>query len=269
MFFNPDTYGNLNFDSVSESYHMARPEYPHEIYRDILKVNNAYKNIASNKMIANILEVGSGSGQATKELVKISTHLDCLEPGVNFVDLLQSQYHENDSVKIHHGTLEEFSSDKEYDVIFSASALHWIPKNIAYKKIKGLLKKGGYLVAVWNMPKFQDDIYSLIDKLIVPYDKELRIPKGTKKDFDFFEEGFKEFSSKRGFINCTQHLYENQRKIDNVTLANLVWSYVNLTAIGKNDRKVFNTFLEGVKNLNKKFHIVHNFFPLAAGQKQL
>ncbi len=269
MFFNEDTNGNLNFDVVSESYHFARPGYPSEVYKKLITVNNNLKDSVPNTLISNILEIGSGSGQATKELVKISAHLDCVEPGINFVNLLRSQYHEDDGVEIHHVTFEEFTSNKKYDIVFSACALHWIPKDIAYKKTQSLLKKGGYLVAVWNMCRFQDDIYSLMDKIIKPYDKELDIPRGEKESFDWFEVGFKDFSCNRDFVNCTQHLYENQRKIDSSTLVNLVWSYVNLTAIGKhNEKKVFEKFLEGVQGLNKEFHTVHNFFHLAAGQKQ-
>lgn len=44
------------------------------------------------------------------------------------------------------------SADNEFDLIYSATAFHWIPEEMGYPKVFNLLKRGGTLALFWNHP---------------------------------------------------------------------------------------------------------------------
>lgn len=262
MFFNDDLNGNLNFDLVAERYTSARPSYPRDIYDLIINLFG----LSSSAKIRNSLEVGSGSGQATKNIREISEYIDCIEPGKNFSAFLQSKFSADSNIKIHNCTYEEFESTKKFDLVFSASAIHWVPRDLAYKKSHEFLNRGGWLVAVWNMPKFSNEVYSLINEIILPLDKYATIPSGTKEQFDYFNEGFMDFSNDRGFNKCQKGIIERNRSVGSIKLAELIWSYVDINAIGKDRSElVFNDLFTKLSGLGEA-HTIHDYFPFAAGQ---
>lgn len=271
MYFSDDVNFRMNyrmsFDCVSSSYHEARPEYPAEMYRDIADIVG-FKD--SNLKFSNILEVGSGSGQATNVLSQLaSTVLDCIEPGENFVNLLSSRFKDNPIVNIHQSTFEYFNTAKKYDLIFSGCALHWIEKEVAYERSIELLNNGGWLMAVWNMPQFTDEIYTLINRNIIPFEAKFDIPKGTPERLENFDHGLDDFSNNRGFINCMNKIYYTKRHLSAKDLVDLIWSYVNISILGEsNSDTVYQSLIEAVCKLGKDSYEVKNCYPFVAGQKE-
>lgn len=267
MYFNEDVSNRMNFDLVSFNYHKSRPEYPNEMYQDIAKIMGV-ENRGSQAILGDILEVGSGSGQATKALAAFSESLDCVEPGENFVRLLEENYGARPGVSVHHTSYEKYLPIKKYDLIFSGCAFHWISKEVVFGNSRNILKENGWLMAVWNMPRFSDSVYSLMERLIVPFDKNFDIPRGTKEQLDYFDEGFNDFSKNRGFTNCSKKIYEGKRLLSDESLVNLIWSYVNLSELSyENSEDVFQSLLSGVDSLKEDTHEVHNYYPFASGQR--
>ncbi|MGB3623503.1 MAG: hypothetical protein WBA20_19320 [Ketobacter sp.] len=86
MYFNDDISQKGSFDLVSDYYDRARPNYPLEVY-SVVKFLLELSDLGSNDS-ANILEVGSGSGQATENLVDLGGRIDCIERGKNFCEIL-------------------------------------------------------------------------------------------------------------------------------------------------------------------------------------
>ncbi len=90
---------------------------------------------------------------------------------------------------MHLCTFEEFKSDKKFDLMFSGCALHWIPKAIVFTKSDDLLKSGGWLAGVRNMPRFETPIYNIIETVVLPLYPDFEIPRGTKEQIEYFDEG--------------------------------------------------------------------------------
>lgn len=271
MYFSDDVDFRMNyrmsFDRVSSNYNEARPGYPSEMYRDIADLVGVKD---SSLKFDKILEVGSGSGQATKVLSKLAgTTLDCIEPGENFVKLLNSRFKENSNVNIHQSTFEDFKTTTKYDLIFSGCALHWIEKEIVYERSIELLNEGSWLMAVWNMPQFEDEIYTLINRYITPFEAEFEIPQVTKERLEYFDSGLEDFSNNRGFTKCMNKIYYNTRHLNAKDLVDLIWSYVNISILGEsNSNTVYQSLLGKVCKLGKENHEVKNCYPFVAGQKE-
>ena len=139
------TSDGLLFATIPAIYNEARPGYPKELYDEIAGM----KKITSQSII---LEIGSGQGIATKEIIdKWHCSVVAIEPGIELLDIAQKRLYEEQNVKYENCTFEEYQSkNAEYDAIFSATSFHWLDKAIKYKKAYSLLKDDGILVLYWN-----------------------------------------------------------------------------------------------------------------------
>lgn len=265
MYFFDDVNGRMIFDEVSESYVEGRPGYPSRMYSDISDKIFQGKSISKVK---NILEVGSGSGQATSQLEKWSKCLVCVEPGKNFTGLLRNAYQHHKNVEVICSTYEAFTSKKRFDVIFSGCALHWVPKKIAIKRSSELLEPGGWLIGAWNMPQFAPEVYVMIAKVIHPIFPEFDIPRGTKEQIDFFQSGIVALAETRSFTNISSIIYNTDRELDPSELLSLIWSYMDLQKISDYGvSKLKLEVKEAIRDLDFSRHIVKNVYPVAYAQK--
>ena len=165
-------------------------------------------------------------------------------------------------------TFEAFQSDKKFDLIFSGCALHWIPKAIVLSKSEALLNSGGWLVGVWNMPKFEAVIYDILQSVILPLYRDFDIPRGTMKQIEFFDEGFEALTNQDWVQDSQKKIYYDTRSLNNDMLLKLIWSYMDLAALGAgNSESVYQQLDKEIKGLGFKTHIVENCYPLAMAQK--
>lgn len=133
------------FDQTAEYYDTYRPSYPMEIVNKIITTTNINK-------FSRLLEIGAGSGKATELFAPNNFNIFCVEPGENLVRNGRIKFSKFDNIKFEVGRFEELDlSPKQYDVIFSAQAFHWIPQPIGYEKCVYSLKDNGYLALFWNM----------------------------------------------------------------------------------------------------------------------
>ena len=172
-----------SFDNIAKIYENARPGYPNEMYEEIEK---HFKFGPNSK----ILEIGAGDGKATIEMNKRwNSHFTVLEPGPKFYKLLQKKFIGKDNVKIIRSTFESYALTELYDCVISATAFHWIPKEIGYKKTACLLKAKGLIVLFWNnFSRNDDSIFDEIQeiyRLYYPediYEQDIRKSQRKKTD---------------------------------------------------------------------------------------
>ena len=154
------------FDTVASAYEKLRPGYVKELYETIYR----YIPIDAH---SNVVEVGSGGGQATAPILKTGCRLTAVEYGAQFSELLKDKFREYPNFSVITGNFEETElAHDTYDLIFSASAFHWIPEQSGYEKVYAMLKKGGAFARFANHP-FRDinrpDLTAAIDELYRKY----------------------------------------------------------------------------------------------------
>lgn len=136
---------NHVFKDVISDYEIARPGYPVELFNDIVDFSKLKKD-------AKILEIGSGPGQATDYFVKSRYAITGLEIEQKQVQYLLGKYSEYHNFNSICSTFEEYDGSREtYDLIFSATAFHWIKPEVGYPKAYELLKKNGVIAVFWHM----------------------------------------------------------------------------------------------------------------------
>ncbi|MFC5653594.1 class I SAM-dependent DNA methyltransferase [Paenibacillus solisilvae] len=109
------------FNEVAPEYDKYRPNYPTQLFLDILE----YASITPSHPI---LEIGCGTGQATKGFVDLGyDHVTCIELGQKLAEFTREKFKANTNVNIINSSFEEWqSAKKQFDLIISATAFHFI-----------------------------------------------------------------------------------------------------------------------------------------------
>ena len=125
------TIDNLEwtFDKVPELYAKIRPSYPTELYESIFD----YLNVDDN---SKLIEIGIGGGQATPPFLNSGCELTAIEYGENLSELCREKFKDYPKFKVITGKFEDVSiPENTYDLIYSASAFHWVPEELGYTKV--------------------------------------------------------------------------------------------------------------------------------------
>ncbi len=135
----------LIFNNNIDNYDIIRPTYPDELYNDILK----YMNITNN---TNAVEIGIGTGQATRPFLDKNFHVTAVDIGEKLINSVREKFSSYSNFNAILGDfMTEFLPENNYDLIYSATAFHWLPDE-KYLKVKKLLKSGGIIALFWNRP---------------------------------------------------------------------------------------------------------------------
>ena len=235
------------FDTAVSNYDKMRPGYVDEIYQAIFK----YVPIDEN---SNVVEVGSGSGQATLPVLKTGCKLTAVEYGENFSELLKSKFKAFPKFSVVTGKFEEVSLEEDaFDLVFSATAFHWVPEKEGYEKVYRMLKKGGAFARFANRPRncqnepeLGEEIQELYNEY---YNKQHNIKSGTKKWFT--EEDAKAISlipEIYGFTDIKYFLFYRERVFTASEYTKLLGTYSDHIAIEESVRKVFFSKIEDAIN---------------------
>lgn len=213
----------ITFNEVAETYDRMRPTYVNELYQDIFH----YKEINQQ---SNVLEIGIGTGQATEPILKTGCSLEAVELGDKLAAFTTNKFKNYKNFTIHNLAFQEFQNqENSYDFIYSASAFHWIPEDIGYKKVYNMLKSGGVFARFANhtfKDKEKEELHIAMQKLYAIY-----MPK-TKLSLEYTEEEAKiraEISKKYGFVDVTYQLYRRTRTFTSQEYIALLGMFSNVS----------------------------------------
>ena len=173
------------FCNVVKDYEYARPGYPAELYQNI----RAFAGLGEN---AQLLEVGAGTGQATELFLDCAEQLDLVEVSEEQVRFLEKKYKDYPQVSVNKAYFEEYITEQKYDLIYSATAFHWVKSDIGYPKAWELLKEGGTLAVFWHMSSvtfYDEGIFRGLNQI-----KKKYLPE---ESLGFDEDGIQQVISKR------------------------------------------------------------------------
>ncbi|MFC5652012.1 class I SAM-dependent methyltransferase [Paenibacillus solisilvae] len=131
------------FDQAADLYQQARPDYPEELFDDLIHVANL-------KPSDHLLEVGCATGKATLPLARRGFSITCVELGAALASVARRNLVGMD-VEVIAGRFEDWRPEpgKGYDLVFAATAWNWVDPEVRYIKAWQVLRPGGHL-AFWN-----------------------------------------------------------------------------------------------------------------------
>lgn len=236
------------FDTAASVYEKFRPLYPDELYKMI------FSYITLNKFCY-AAEVGIGSGQATLPVLETGCNLTAIEYGKEFSVLCKEKFKKYPNFSIITNKFEDTEFlDNTYDLIYSATAFHWIPENAGYTKVFSMLKNGGVFARFANHPYTDKNNLPLSEELDRIYGKYYYTFYNKKQEVltEYNEEQavqIAEIAEKYGFTDIKYALFHRTRTFLANEYIALLGTYSDHIAIEESIRKEFFSKIEEAINI--------------------
>jgi trans-aconitate methyltransferase len=130
------------FDQVAQLYDEMRPSYPAGVFDDLI----AFSGVDAQ---SRVFEIGCGTGHATQALASRGFAIDCVELGENMAALARRRLALYPRVNIVVADFDTWTTAERYDLVYSATAYHWLDPATRDQGVAAILKPGGRL-AIWR-----------------------------------------------------------------------------------------------------------------------
>ncbi len=159
----------VTFDAQAELYNQIRPRYPEEVFEALISIT---KLPAGSK----ILEIGPGTGQATTPLAKRGYAITAVELGASLADVARRELQKYKNVEVITGAFEEVElPPHSFDLVYSATAFHWVKPESQFNKPRTLLRDGGHLAIMYTHHVSDgagDEFFLAVQPIYQKYEKE-------------------------------------------------------------------------------------------------
>jgi ubiquinone/menaquinone biosynthesis C-methylase UbiE len=149
------------FDGIASRYDASRPGYPAEIVDAVC----ASARISRG---AEVLEIGCGTGQLTRQLAGRGFQLTAIDIGAAMIEAARTNI-SDPLVRFEAHSFEEFAGDAPFDLIVSATAFHWVNPGIGLAKAARLLRRGGWLALLTTEERYPEPLRSQLRELWLRY----------------------------------------------------------------------------------------------------
>ncbi len=130
------------FAEDAELYDRARPGYPEALFDDIAA-------LAALRPGARVLEIGPGTGQATLPMARRGYRVTAIELGQAMAAVARRNLAPFPNVAIHTAAFEDWPLPAEpFDLVFAATAFHWLDPEVRWRKAAAALRPGGSLAVI-------------------------------------------------------------------------------------------------------------------------
>lgn len=137
--------GGRLFDEVPELYDRVRPTYPDDLFTDLVGITGIREG-------SSVLEVGCGTGQATRSLAARGFSVTAVEPGTGMATIARQRLGGVDNVEVETSTFEEWDSQgRRFDLVLAAASWHWVDPSIGWPKAHEVLRRGGWVALIGNV----------------------------------------------------------------------------------------------------------------------
>lgn len=206
----------MRFNEDVVNYDRYRPTYCRELFEDIF----SYAQLPAE---AEVLEIGIGTGQGTLPFLEHGCRVTAIELGKDLAAYCREKFKAWEGFRVESQPFEEWqgtnspldqASNQAYDLVYSATAFHWIAPEMGYPKVKGLLKERGCAAFFWNIPvpaRQEKGLYQEIQGIYEKY------RPGSRKDGSWNAPQYsfcREALEKYGFRDVCGKVYQASRQFD-------------------------------------------------------
>lgn len=208
------------FGEVADLYERRRPSYPTELVADV---------VAGLSLPRSVLEVGAGTGKATRLLVAAGAAVTAVEPDPAMAAVLVRAG--LPGVTVVPGTLEEAATgpalagaQSTFAAVVAAQAWHWVDQVQGPVLARRLLRPDGVLAAFWNTPLGGPDYDAMVEvyRAEAPAMAEGMSPASWEAEMD---ERRRHLAEAEGFEAPETRTYDWTTRYDAEALSELVQTY--------------------------------------------
>ena len=157
-----ETNLSTTFNTTATLYEEVRPGYPEKLIQDVVDLSGIENR-------GRILEIGCGTGKATRPFAERGYELVCLDIGADLIAVAKEKLKAFPNVSFVREAFEKWQPEERFDLIISATAFHWIDPAVRYLKASEALKSHGFLAVFSNQHVRKDEgffaeVQALYDK---------------------------------------------------------------------------------------------------------
>ncbi|MDE5932332.1 MAG: class I SAM-dependent methyltransferase [Lachnospiraceae bacterium] len=249
------------FDDAATDYEQSRPAYVKEIYEDIFR----YKAIDSDSYV---LEIGLGTGKASQPILETQCHFTGIEPGKQLAAFARKRYQAYANFSLLDQTLQDFTGcDQSFDLIYAATAFHWIPEEYGYNRVYNLLKPGGAFARFAYHAGGDKERKAMMEEIQEIYLKYLHLKEPPKEYGMEDAEKLAETACQYGFVDTACQLYFVKKDFTADEYMALLRTYPDHMKIEEADRKKLFEGIHSVINKHGGIMTVHYTMDLELARK--
>jgi SAM-dependent methyltransferase len=151
------------FGEIAATYDRLRPAYPAAMFDDLIEATRLAPG-------ATVLEIGPGTGIATRPILEKGLRVTAVEPDGRMVEFARAQ-RGMEGVEFVTNRFEEYpAAPASFDLVLAAGSWHWIEPEAGLMRAASALRSGGGLAVAWNLPRPEssrrpqglDDVYQRV-----------------------------------------------------------------------------------------------------------
>ncbi len=148
----------LRFGRVAEEYERFRSGYPAEL------IDRAY-SLAGLRPQAAVVEIGSGTGKLTRELVERGLVVEAVEPDADLIEFARRRLPAG-AVRFHHGTFEEVElPEGSFPAVFAATSFHWVDPSVGWRRAASLLEPDGVFALLSHAGGMRGELHDELSRV--------------------------------------------------------------------------------------------------------
>ena len=207
------------FDQEAEAYDRLRPDYVEELFQDLFE----YQPIGPD---SRALEIGMGSGKASKPFLDRGCELIGLEPGARLARYSLAKYGRTPRFRLEQTTLQDYvCPEGVFDLVYAATAFHWIPEEYGYRRVHALLRPGGAFARFAYHAGPDHSRPALVEEIQACY-RRYAGWTSAPKEFDLDDaRKLASLAGRYGFVETRCRLYRCQKDFDPEAYLGLLRTY--------------------------------------------
>lgn len=133
------------FDEAPELYDRVRPTYPDELFADLVAITGITER-------SSVLEVGCGTGQATRSLATLGCSVIAVERGAGMAAFARRSLGTAANVEVENSSFEEWDDrGRRVDLLVAAASWHWVDPSVSWRRAWELLHPGGWMAVLGHV----------------------------------------------------------------------------------------------------------------------
>lgn len=242
------------FDNAAMDYDRSRLVYGKELYNDLFK----YKQIHSG---SKVLEIGIGTGKATLPVLETNCHLVAIEPGEHLANLSREQFQAYPHFSLYNVALQDYVCPAgSFDLIYAATAFHWVPEEYGYKRVYELLKSGGAFARFAYHAGSDKQRKALTSEIQALYKEYMHCESEPREYCEEDARRLSEIAKKYGFVDTQYKLYHFTKDFTADEYMELLRTYPDHMAVEQSNReKLFNAIHHAI---NKSGGIITVYYTM-------
>lgn len=141
------------FDDDADAYDRSRPVAPSDVFDVALRQTSLSRG-------STVVEIGPGTGQATRLLAAHGLQVLALELGAQLADRARTNLASFPNVTVLTTSFEAWDAGYDsFDAVFACNSFHWVDPDVRFTKAAEVLRPDGHLVVLstpWVIPPDAD-----------------------------------------------------------------------------------------------------------------